>query len=167
MVGEKDEVVLEDGGPDESGQDPYACLREDGCKDTPWSAMQQQKRLRGQRVGREVLGGTKGKAKAAQCEGCPQCVCSLPVPVTKLNCSPCPGLCVTSPGRPRRGSSSCRAGFCSGMPVADAIAVAVAACKHDRDAGILDSPVSLRYDWEGRSRKGRKRDDCARVARKR
>lgn len=31
MVGEEDEIVLEDGCPYEGGQDPYACLSKDCC----------------------------------------------------------------------------------------------------------------------------------------
>ena len=37
VVGEEDEVVLENGGPDERGQDPDACLGEDGCEN--WSVL--------------------------------------------------------------------------------------------------------------------------------
>ncbi len=165
VVGEEDEVVLENGSPDERGQDPYSCLGEDGCESgngAPWSV------LVCIAFGPAEIGGWMGSGtkKGKGCLGVS--LCSLPVPVTKLNCSPCPGLCVTSPGRPRRGSSSCKAGFCSGMPVADAIAVvaaaAVATCSNRPDGGSgLVYLFYFRCDGEDTER--RRRDDCARVAR--
>lgn len=50
------------------------------------------------------------------------------IPVTRFQWKPCSGFCVTSPGLPKSGSSSSRAAFCSGIPVADAIVECCSIC---------------------------------------
>jgi len=101
VVGEEDKVGLKHRRPNESSQYEYPRLRQYCCGEV---STKSSKKLGTEPEQPRNKGGR-----------------SLPVPVKKLNCSPWPGLCVTSPGRPRRGSSSCKAGFSSGTPVAEAI----------------------------------------------